>query len=301
MIHPAKYHISVAVLGLGEAAHHAKVTQLLKGSIKVIVDEYCAAAPPRVTVKGIEDFRVCAAARRSRPNSPGLQRTVVYADLEDDEGKTRMVEMCNKIRDVLRAHDIPMIASSEFIPHLTLLKLSKGAVRSMRCRFIMQLQRARARCAASRTAYTLSLRTRRLARRHVAQHARMTTHARADPFVSGSVRAQGPGGRPVLLDRDVAAACQPRSLPAAAARLMRDSGRGRPRAERVDEPRDARRELAKRPLPNIPFAARACCRLRVTAGAATALAAQRFREFHEPSVNDLAAFEAAAAAASHYN
>ena len=35
--------------------------------------------------------------------------------------------------------------------------------------------------------------------------------------------------------------------------------------------------------------------------AATALAAQRFREFHEPSVNDLAAFEAAAAAASHYD
>ena len=52
---------------------------------------------------------------------------MVYADLQDDEDKDEMVEMCTKIRDVLRANNIPVIASRDFIPHLTLFKLSNSA------------------------------------------------------------------------------------------------------------------------------------------------------------------------------
>ena len=59
-----------------------------------------------------------------------MQRSVVYADLEEGADMDHLVSMCVEIRKALRENGIPMIASTEFIPHLTLMKLSKGAISS---------------------------------------------------------------------------------------------------------------------------------------------------------------------------
>jgi hypothetical protein len=53
-----------------------------------------------------------------------LQRTVVYADIEQGPARDTFVDLCTDIRKLLSAHQVPMVTSYEFIPHLTLLKLS---------------------------------------------------------------------------------------------------------------------------------------------------------------------------------
>ena len=58
LIHPAKYHISVAVLGLKDVKNYEKTVDLLQGPIKALIATYTAAGPMPVTVKGIDDFRV---------------------------------------------------------------------------------------------------------------------------------------------------------------------------------------------------------------------------------------------------
>jgi hypothetical protein len=54
------------------------------------------------------------------------QRDVVYADLEEREARDQFVAVCHQIRQVLQTHSIPMVQTDGFVPHLTLMKTSKG-------------------------------------------------------------------------------------------------------------------------------------------------------------------------------
>jgi 2'-5' RNA ligase len=123
-VNPAKYHVCIAVLCLRSEEQLEQTCKLFESDIKPIVTHFFKSRP-HFNLQGVKDFR----------------RSVVYAGLEEGADKTSMIDMCAAIRAIFVSHEIPIITSSEFIPHLTLMKLSKvrkGSLRRFPDRFYFE-------------------------------------------------------------------------------------------------------------------------------------------------------------------
>ena len=133
IIAPAKYHISAAILSLAPDRVPEAVTVFEK-EIRPLFEATYATSAPMLALTGLNHFRVCCVLfhlfsfdwELEHLTSPLSQGNVFFAEPETNEETRVLTELCERVQGIFASHDMILGDKTEFVPHMTIMKLSKG-------------------------------------------------------------------------------------------------------------------------------------------------------------------------------